>query len=124
MSARYILREDEDGQFRFSLTTHSGQVLLTSAVYRDKDSALRAIDSARRLAHNERNYQLLTAEDELSYFVIKNSRQQVIGQSDMYTNTESLRQAMMAVKGITRGARLEDLTNRIVKQGPGHVKLW
>jgi uncharacterized protein len=114
MSARYILQQIEKGQFRFNLTTHSGQVLLTSRVYTDKDSALRNISATRQLAHNEKNYELLVAENGQSYFIVRNARGEVLGQSEMYPDPASMRTAINRVKGNTRGARLEDLTKDLV----------
>jgi uncharacterized protein YegP (UPF0339 family) len=110
MAATYLLKKNADGKFVFTLNTHAGEVLLTSVDYAEKDSALRSISAARRLAHNARNYELLTAENGLLYFVVRNARKEVIVRSDMYPDSECLRNAMDRVKGTTRGARLEDLT--------------
>lgn len=56
MSSSYVLKRTRDGKFTFTLQTHYGKILLTSHAYKDKDSALRAISTARRLAHREENY--------------------------------------------------------------------
>jgi uncharacterized protein YegP (UPF0339 family) len=63
MSSRYVLREVCGDQYRFTLVTHGGRVLLTSGLYMDEDSAMRKINATRSLARNSRNYDLLTAED-------------------------------------------------------------
>lgn len=110
MTATYVLQKDEKGQFSFILRTHGGQVLLTSAVYADKEIAMRRISAARQLAHNARNYEILAAQDGLPYFVVKNAKKEVIAQSEMYPDSESLRNGINLVKGKTRGAQLEDLT--------------
>ena len=113
MSSRYVLKRSKDGMFTFTLQTHSGEDLVTSHVYNDKDSAMRAINTARRLAQREDNYELLRTNNGLIYFVLKNTRGEVLGQSREYNDAESLRQAITQAKAKTRGARLEDLTEKM-----------
>jgi uncharacterized protein YegP (UPF0339 family) len=112
MSSSYVLKRRRDGKFMFTLQTHYGKVLLTSHAYKDKDSALRAISVARQLAHREENYELLRTDIGLVYFVLKDARGEVIGQSRKYIDAESSRQGISLAKGKTNGARLEDLTDQ------------
>jgi hypothetical protein len=60
--------------FTFTLQTYSGEDLLTSHVFTNKDSALRAINTARGLAQREDNYEPLRINNGLIYFVLKNTR--------------------------------------------------
>ena len=110
MSAAYVLQQDGNGSFIFHLRTHSGQVLLTSGVYAEKAGALRALDAARHLAGKEKNYLFLTEEDGQQYFLVRDKKGEVLAQSNMYPDPESLRTAINLVKGNTHGARLEDQT--------------
>ncbi|MBD8702890.1 DUF1508 domain-containing protein [Frigoribacterium sp. CFBP9039] len=50
MAGRFIVTRDAEGQFRFALTTATGEVVATSDAYRQKGSAMNAIDSMRLLA--------------------------------------------------------------------------
>lgn len=111
MASKYVLERRRDGKFTFTLQTHYGKTLLTSDAYKDKDSALHAIDAARQLAHREQNYELLRAESGLVYFVLKNARGKVIGHSRTYRDADSSRQAIILAKAKTRGARLADCTD-------------
>ena len=110
MSSRYVLHEVCRGQYRFTLTTHTGQVLLTSGLLMDKESALHKIDRTRRLAHNSRNYELCMAENGSSYFLVRTAQGETLVYSACYPDVESLQAAINLVKGNTRGARLEDLS--------------
>jgi uncharacterized protein YegP (UPF0339 family) len=112
MAATYVLQKCGDGRFMFTLKAHDGQVILTSPCYPDKDTALRRIDSARLLARRQENYELLTAENGQAWFVLKTARMGVIGQSEMYPDSQSAAKVITFARGITRGARLEDLTAR------------
>jgi uncharacterized protein YegP (UPF0339 family) len=61
MSARYVLKQEDKGQYRFTLITHSGQVLLTSDIYTDKDLAMRHISAARSFVRRGSHYEFLTS---------------------------------------------------------------
>jgi uncharacterized protein len=111
MASNYVLKRRRDGKFTFTLQTHYGKALLTSDAYKDKDSALHAINAARQLAHREENYELLRTEIGLVYFVLKNARGEVIGRSKTYSDADSSRQEIILAKTKTRGARLEDRTD-------------
>lgn len=116
VSSRYVLHEVCRGQYRFTLTSHRGQVLLTSGLYMDKESALRKINATRRLARNARNYDLLTAEDEGRYFTVVTRKGETLAYSAIYPNAEGRQAAINLVKANTRGARLEDLTQGLADQ--------
>jgi len=110
VSSRYVLHEVCRGQYRFTLTSHRGKVLLTSGLLLDKESALRKIDTTRRLARNRRNYELRTAEGGSSYFLVKTAQGEALVYSACYPDAESLQTALNLAKSNTRGARIEDLT--------------
>jgi uncharacterized protein YegP (UPF0339 family) len=98
MSSSYVLKRRRDGRFTFTLQTHDGKVLLISLAYKDKDSALRATNAARHLAYREENYELLRSDLGLVYFVLKNARGEVIGQSREYIDADSSQQGISMAK--------------------------
>lgn len=110
MAAKYVLRQSEAGGFHFTLHTHAGQLLLTSPAFADKVTALSRLNSTRNLAGTNKNYQLLTTEDGQQYFVLRNKHQDVVAQSEMFSDPESVTQGINLVKANARVARLEDLT--------------
>ncbi|NIJ04969.1 YegP family protein [Frigoribacterium faeni] len=50
MAGKFIVTQDESGEYRFVLTAGSGEVIVTSEGYKQKGAALNAIDSVRRTA--------------------------------------------------------------------------
>jgi uncharacterized protein YegP (UPF0339 family) len=110
MASRYVLHQNLKGSYYFTLVTHSGQVLLTSGVYSEKDRALRSISLARHRARHKENFQIITEEDGKSYFVLSNDTYDVLAESELFTDRESLQKGIYLVKGNTHGARLEDTT--------------
>ena len=63
MAATYMLTRNAEGKFVFTLRTHSGQVLLTSREYPDKDTALRSISAARTFSGRAQCYEILEAQN-------------------------------------------------------------
>jgi uncharacterized protein YegP (UPF0339 family) len=110
MAAKYILRQNEEGKFTFTLHTHGGQLLLTSPDYADKVTAMSRINAARHLAGTNKNYQLLTGEGGQPYFVITNKHKEVVAQSELYPDMPSMSKGINLVKANARAAKLEDLT--------------
>jgi uncharacterized protein YegP (UPF0339 family) len=111
MAATFTLSKTGEGRFVFEFKTHSGDILMTSGTYLDKGNAIRGTDAARHLAHNARNYDICTAGDGQSYFVVKNARGEAILHSEIYPGREAAREVIAQVKGKACGARLEDLTD-------------
>ena len=121
MASGYVLHEVCRGQYRFTLTSRTGQLLLTSGLYMDKESALRKIDTTRQLARNSTNYDLLTAEGGGLYFVVVTRKGEVLAYSATYPNAEERQTAINLVKSNNRGARLEDLTQDLAGKQEGLV---
>jgi uncharacterized protein YegP (UPF0339 family) len=115
MTATFTLSKIGKSTYVFELKTHSGDVLMTSGLYPDKGIAIRDIDAARRLAHNDRNYEISTVGDGQSYFVVKNAKGEAIVQSEMFPDREAVLEFITQVKGKARGARLEDLTDPSIR---------
>ena len=111
MATTFTLTRTGEGRFVFTFKTHDGEVLLTSYRYADKEDALRAINAARSCARRKESFEILTEEDGQRYFVLKNSREEVLGESQMYPDEESARKVTALMMGKARGARLEDLTD-------------
>ena len=112
MSAEFALRKDQDGKYVFVFQTESGQVLLTSRSYCDPDIALRRLHSARQMARKDRNYEFRAAYAGGFYFVVKNRSNEVLGQSEIYPDQESMRQGMILARGCSHGARIENLVKK------------
>jgi len=53
MSGKFELKKAKDGQFHFNLLATNGQVILSSEMYKAKDSALNGIESVRKNSQRE-----------------------------------------------------------------------
>ena len=108
MSGKFNLKKAANGQFHFSLEASNGQPILTSELYKAKDSALNGIESVRKNAVREGAFEPLTSKDGHPYFVLKASNGQVIGQSQMYTSADGCKLGMESVKRHAPDAVLVD----------------
>jgi uncharacterized protein YegP (UPF0339 family) len=105
-----VLRQYGKENFVFTLTTSDKEVIFTSQVYPDKDSALRGIGSVRGNVRKKDRYLLRTAVNGQHFFVLESTNQGVLGQSRLYEDPESLQQGLAMFKRSTLAAKLEDWT--------------
>src|ERR1043165_7960060 len=110
MRACYTLFQKQSGEFIFTFRGSDEQVLMTSLAYMDKGSALNRINAIRSLGRRAESFLTCMAQDGKRYFLFRNSRQEVIAESEMYTHDDSLLRAIEAVKSTARTGRLDDRT--------------
>ncbi|WP_044871311.1 YegP family protein [Pseudomonas sp. LFM046] len=108
MAGKFHLKKASDGQFHFNLNAGNGETILTSELYKAKDSALNGIDSVRKNAVRDGAFESKTASNGKFYFVLKATNGQVIGQSQMYASAASASGGIESVKSNAPGATLND----------------
>lgn len=110
MRPRYTLFYNEQGHLIFTFHGTDETLLLTSLPFTDKGRALSRINSMRSLGQRAESFLTCPAPDGKRYFVLRNTRQEVIAQSEMYEDGESLLRAIEAVRRTARAGKLYDLT--------------
>ena len=110
MSAKFELKKAKDGQFHFNLLAGNGQIILSSEMYKAKDSALSGIDSVRKNAQREGAFETGTSSSDKPYFVLKATNGQVIGQSQMYGSVAACQGGIESVRKNAPAAELDDQT--------------
>ena len=86
----FIVLKSKNDKLHFNLTAKNGQVILTSQQYGDKAACMKGIDSVKRNAPDQANFEKHTTDSGKFYFNLKAANAQIIGTSQMYT-TESAR---------------------------------
>jgi uncharacterized protein len=86
------------------------QVILTSELYREKASAQNGIESVKKNAGNDANYERKTSSKSEPYFVLKATNGQIIGKSEMYSSASAMEKGIESVIANAPGATVEDLT--------------
>lgn len=110
MSGTYELKTTASGQFTFNLKAGNGQVILTSQSYADKSGALNGIDSVRRNAADDANYERKTSTAGDPFFTLLAANKQVIGKSEMYSSASAMENGIASVKTHGPDAVLKDTT--------------
>jgi uncharacterized protein len=98
MAAWFELSTSSDDQFRFVLKAANAEVILTSELYKAKDSARNGIASVQANCGDESRYQRKTSSDGRPFFNLKAANHQVIGTSQMYSDESSRENGIASVK--------------------------
>ncbi|MBQ0123591.1 MAG: YegP family protein [Bacteroidales bacterium] len=79
----------KNGEFQFNLKASNGQVILTSEGYTTKAACVNGINSVKKNAVEEKRFEKKAATNGKSFFVLKATNGQVIGQSQMYASEKT-----------------------------------
>ena len=110
MAGKFVLKKTKAGNFVFNLVASNGQNILTSEAYKSRRAALNGIESVRKNAGKQSNYEARVARNKKPYFVLLAANKEIIGQSEMYASNANMRNGMASVKANARSAALEDTT--------------
>ncbi len=83
----YQISPTTNAKFIFNLKAENNQVILTSQVYEQKQSALVGIESVQANGSDPKNFEMKTSVASEPYFVLKAQNGLVIGTSQMYSST-------------------------------------
>jgi len=112
MAAKFLLKTSDNGKFMFNLRAANGEAILTSQLYETKHSAEEGIESVRRNAAFDENFDRRTAGDGESFFVLHAANKQIIGRSELYTSAAGAEKGVASVKRNASLAELEDATEK------------
>jgi uncharacterized protein YegP (UPF0339 family) len=114
MAARFVIKNSSDGQFLFVLKAGNNEVIVTSELYRQKQSAENGIESVRKNAPDDARFEQRTSKAGEPYFVLKAVNGEIIGTSEMYSSTSSTKKGIASVKRNFQFAPIDDQTARKV----------
>ena len=110
MTGWFELNKSSDGQYRFLLKADGGETLLTSELYRAKDSAEGGFASVRTNGALDARFEKKVASNGKAYFNLQAANHQVIGTSPMYASEQARDAAIASVKACAAGATVKDNT--------------
>ena len=87
---KFVVTVRKDGDFQFNLLATNGQVILTSQGYASKASCLNGIESVKKNAQNEAQFDKKVAKNGKPYFNLMATNGQVIGASQMYASERTM----------------------------------
>lgn len=95
---RYEPFAGKDGKHYFRLTAKNGQTILTSQGYADKGGCAKGIESVRKNAAGDKNYDRKKSAKGEEYFTLLAGNMQVIGTSEMYASAAARDKGIESVK--------------------------
>lgn len=110
MAAKFELKKSKNDKFFFNLLATNGQIILSSEMYEAKASAVNGIESVKKNAVDDARYERLVGKDGSSYFTLKATNGQVIGQSQMYSSEKARDNGIDSVKTNAPVATTDDQT--------------
>jgi uncharacterized protein YegP (UPF0339 family) len=113
MAAKFDLKQGGSGQFMFNLKAANGEVILTSELYKQKQSAIVGIDSVKDNAGDDTRYERKTAKNGQAFFVLTATNGQIIGKSEMYSSVSAMENGIQSVKKNGPVATIQDSTKEL-----------
>ena len=107
---KFEIKKQKNGEFRFNLKSSNGQVVLGSEGYKSKDSCKNGIESVRKNSQDLKMFEILEAKNGKPYFNLKSSNGQIIGSSQMYSSTASMKKGIASIQKNAPDAQIVDLT--------------
>ena len=95
---KFEIYQDKRGEYRFRLKAGNGQTILASEGYSTKSACENGIASVKKNAPDDARYDRLTSKGGDPYFNLKAGNGQVIGNSEMYSNTSAMENGIASVK--------------------------
>jgi len=109
MAAKFKLK-DSKGQFMFNLKAPNGRIILTSERYTSKSGAMNGIESVKKNAKSDAQFERLESKKGEPYFILKAKNNEPIGRSEMYSSKSAMENGIASVKENAPTAEIDDLT--------------
>lgn len=105
---KFITKTGNDGQYYFNLKADNGQVILSSEGYTTAAARANGIESVKKNAGNDGNYDKQESSNGKFYFNLKAANSQVIGKSQMYESAQGRDNGIESVKSNAPSASTEE----------------
>ena len=109
MAGKFCIEKGKDGKDYFVLKAGNGEVILQSQGYKSSDGCTNGIESVKKHAADEANFECREAKDGRKYFVLKASNGQEIGRSQMYKSESGCMNGIASVAKNAAAASVDDL---------------
>lgn len=108
---KFIIKKSTNDQFYFNLWSKDENIVLKSEMYTSKQNCKNGIESIKNNASPDKNYDRKTSDNSKYFFVLKSQNNgQIIGTSNMYSNSSDRDSAIERVKIDAPIAETEDLS--------------
>ncbi|MDR6194047.1 uncharacterized protein YegP (UPF0339 family) [Siphonobacter sp. BAB-5404] len=105
---KFVIKNRKNGELQFDLKAGNGQTILTSEGYTTKTACLNGIESVKKNAPDDSNYERKTSSNGKPYFNLKAGNGQIIGSSEMYASEAGRENGIESVKKNAPDASVEE----------------
>ncbi len=110
MAVKFELQKAKDSQHLFNQKATSGQVVLTSELYKTKASAENCIKSVRKIFAREGAIEERINSKNEPYFILKATNGQEIGRSEYYSSISAMENGVASLKKNAPETKIDDVT--------------
>lgn len=93
----FELKPSKNAQFYFNLKASNGRIILTSEMYKTKDSVNKGITSVQTNSLDRAQYNLQPDKSGHYYFVLKAKNHEIIGKSESYSSKSAAEKGIESV---------------------------
>ena len=112
MNSFFEIKKTNNGRFQFNLKQSSGEIILTSEIYKQKASAQNGIVSVQKNSRSDEKYSRLKNKNDKLYFTLKAANFQVIGTSQAFLTDDLREKSIKQVKENGSTTIVKDLTKK------------
>ncbi len=94
-------------KFHFNLLAGNHEPILHGEVYESKSAAENGIESVRKNSQQDGAFEIKESKNGQSYFVLKATNGQIVGQSEMYSSESGCKNGIESVKKNAPDAEVE-----------------
>lgn len=109
MAGKFEIYTDKAGEFRFRLKASNGQAILASEGYKAKSGCNNGIESVKKNASDDSNYERKVTSSGKFMFNLKAANSQIIGTSESYETAAARDNGIESVKTNAPGAVVVEL---------------
>lgn len=107
---KFVITKTTSGSYHFNLKAGNGEIILASEAYNSRAACENGMDSVRKNAPDDANYDRKESAIGKPYFNLKAANHQVIGTSEIYSSTASRDKGIESVKKNAAEATIDDQT--------------
>lgn len=104
----YQISSTSNDKFMFNLKAENNQVILTSQVYEQKQSAIAGIESVQVNGSDAKNFEHKVSTAGEPYFVLKAQNGEIIGNSQMYSSEAAAQVGIASVQTNSPSKKIAD----------------
>ncbi|WP_018629712.1 YegP family protein [Niabella aurantiaca] len=95
---KFVISKRTNGEFQFNLKAGNGQIILTSEGYTTRAACDNGIESVKKNASDDAQYDRKTSSNGKPFFNLKAGNGQVIGKSELYESEAARENGIESVK--------------------------